>query len=222
MVSYKRFKIGIKIIIILFGLLTISIGILNVGILMRFNETGPGVSSASFNIRFYTFGYTVGLGEGWEFIIHPLYWLFVVLFFIGFLLSFSNIKKDISNPILKNIGYISGIILLIGLIGQLIVGMGSWIHIPLSLTSGPLNYESHDFTINNGFIMGIILGITILMEHVIQFHSKIIKEVAEIVQEEPIRVHEREISGKVFCSSCGAELLDKTRPFCSKCGSPIK
>ena len=49
-----------------------------------------------------------------------------------------------------------------------------------------------------------------------------IRKEAGIVKEEPIRVHEREISGKIFCSSCGTELLDKTGPFCSKCGAPIK
>ena len=31
-----------------------------------------------------------------------------------------------------------------------------------------------------------------------------------------------QISGKSYCSSCGAEILDKTGAFCSKCGAPFK
>ena len=222
MVSYKRFKIGFKILIIIFGLLTMLSGILYVTIEMRFSPDGPGTTYIFQTFYFNTFGYRPAFSGRIQFIVHPLYWLFVVLFFIGFLLSFGNIKKDISSSILKNIGYINGIILLIGLIGQIIIGRLSTLIYPEDLTSGPMYFEEYYFTISNGFIAGIILGIIIIMEPIIQFHSKIIKEEAEIVRGEPIRVHEREISGKVFCSLCGAEILDKKGGFCSKCGAPIK
>ncbi|MFW9968767.1 MAG: zinc ribbon domain-containing protein [Candidatus Odinarchaeota archaeon] len=221
MTSYKRFKQIAKIIIIILGILTMFNEILGVSIYLEFRPDGPGITNTTRWIRFNVFGYNGSLSDG-IFRIHPAYWFFIVLFFIGFSLHFYNIKKDISHPILRNIGYISGILLIIGLIGQIASGIGTSFSLPEDLTSGPLIYESHTYTIGSGFIIGILLGIIISIEPLLQSHTKIIKEKEEIVKKETIRVYEREISGKIYCSSCGAEILDKSGGFCSKCGSPIK
>ena len=42
------------------------------------------------------------------------------------------------------------------------------------------------------------------------------------VKEEPVKSQERELPRITYCSSCGAEILDKTGDFCSKCGAPFK
>ena len=74
-----------------------------------------------------------------------------------------------------------------------------------------------------GMIFAIIMAILIFGESIFLNRVKIME--AEIVKEEPIEVQEREvkeISGKLYCSSCGDEILDKTGDFCSKCGAPLK
>jgi len=74
-----------------------------------------------------------------------------------------------------------------------------------------------------GMIFAIMTIFIIFAETIFLNRVKIME--AEIVKEEPIEVQEREvkeISGKLYCSSCGAEILDKTGDFCSKCGSPLK
>lgn len=77
-------------------------------------------------------------------------------------------------------------------------------------------------------IVAIILVITIPIIFIRRRKKKIPKEIIPITREIPVKeepkkeVKEREISGRIFCSSCGEEILDKTGDFCSKCGAPIK
>ncbi|MFX1317293.1 MAG: hypothetical protein ACFE9T_15630 [Promethearchaeota archaeon] len=42
------------------------------------------------------------------------------------------------------------------------------------------------------------------------------------VSEKILDIQEKETEIKGYCKSCGAEILDKTGDFCSKCGSPLK
>ena len=43
-----------------------------------------------------------------------------------------------------------------------------------------------------------------------------------IIKKKIYDIHTHEKDKQIICSSCGAEILDKTGEFCSKCGSPIK
>ncbi len=147
---------------------------------------------------------------------HSLHLLLFVLFLIGFFLSFGNVKTNYKNRIInRNIGNISGIIVLISGIGMSI--SIQFIFVGIDVLDG---YETKDGV---GMYFPIIIAILVFGETFFLNRVKIME--AEIVKEEPIEVQEREvkeISGKLYCSSCGAEILDKTGDFCSKCGSPLK
>ncbi len=143
---------------------------------------------------------------------YPLYWLFFALFLGGFFLSFGNIKTNYKNQIInRNIGNISGTIILMS-------GIGMSILIQFIRTD-----VSYEVKTGIGMYFPIIIAILVFGETFFLNRVKIME--AEIVKEEPIEVQEREvkeISGKLYCSSCGEEILDKTGDFCSKCGAPLK
>ncbi|GAH18257.1 unnamed protein product [marine sediment metagenome] len=147
---------------------------------------------------------------------HSLHLLLFVLFLIGFFLSFGNIKTNYKRRIInRNIGNIGGIIVLISGIGMSI--SIQFIFVGIGVLDG---YETKDGV---GMYFPIIIAILIFGETYFLNRVKIME--AEIVKEEPIEVQEREvkeISGKLYCSSCGEEILDKTGDFCSKCGAPLK
>ena len=147
---------------------------------------------------------------------HSIHLLLFIVFLAGFFLGFGNIKTNYKNKIInKNLGNISGGILLISGIG-----MYFSIHfIPIGV-SGLDNYQTNT---GLGAYLPIIIAILVFGETFFLNRVKIME--AEIVKEEPIEVQEREvkeISGKLYCSSCGDEILDKTGDFCSKCGAPLK
>ncbi|KKK44083.1 hypothetical protein LCGC14_1261760 [marine sediment metagenome] len=76
----------------------------------------------------------------------------------------------------------------------------------------------------------IISAAVILTTAVILIHKRrrqipkeIIPFTKEIpVKEEPVKSQERELPRITYCSSCGAEILDRTGNFCLECGAPIK
>ena len=145
-----------------------------------------------------------------DFILH---WIF---------LNFGNIKRDYKVQIInRNLGYISGLLILLGIIGlsfksiTVLIGINDRLHLPPEI-------NVHN-DIGIGMIFAIIMAILIFGETIFLNRVKIMEE--EIVKEAPIEVQEREvkeISRKLFFPSCGAEILDKTAEFCSKCGAPLK
>jgi len=171
----------------------------------------------------YSFPYFVCYWHGGDdFAPYPLYWFFVILYFIGFFLNFGNIKGDYKKQIInKNLGYVSGLLILLGIIGISFMSITSTIGINDRLSLPPEIIVHTNIGI--GMIFAIMMISIIFAETIFLNRVKIME--AEIVKEEPIEVQEREvkeISGKLYCSSCGAEILDKTGDFCSKCGSPLK
>lgn len=113
----------------------------------------------SYTENFYVFWWTGGN----DFAPYPLYWFFVILYFIGFFLSFGNIKRDYKiKTINRNLGYISTIIVLIGIIGIMsmsitsLIGINDRLHLP------------HNILINErlgiGFLFAVILIILIFAE----------------------------------------------------------
>lgn len=133
---------------------------------------------------------------------HSLYWLFFVLFLAGFFLGFGNIKTNYKNRIInRNIGNISGIILLISGIGMSI--LIQFIFIGTDILS---NYETKT---GMGTYFPIIIAILVFSETYFLNRVKVITE-KEMIKEEPTKIQEIQISGKIYCSSCGAEILDKT------------
>ena len=157
-------------------------------------------------------------------ILHPLYWFGLVFYWIGFFLSFGNIKRNYKNQIIKrNIGNVSGLLILLGMIGMVASAIGST-DVGFADPSVVIYSWSRRDTIGNGTHASIIMLILIFGETFFLNRVKIISEVKkeEYVKEEPPKRETREIVGKVFCSSCGAEILDKTGDFCSKCGAPFK
>ena len=146
----------------------------------------------------------------------------MILYFIGFFLNFGNIKRDYKNQIInRNLGHVSGILVLLEIIGISFMSITVLIGINGRLSLPPEIILYNDIGI--GMIFAIIMAILIFGESIFLNRVKIME--AEIVKEEPIEVQEREvkeISGKLYCSSCGEEILDKTGDFCSKCGAPLK
>lgn len=145
---------------------------------------------------------------------HSLHLLLFVLFLIGFFLSFGNIKTNYKNKMInRNLGNISGIILLIS-------GIGMSISINFT-TVGVVSSLDYETNIGLGVYLPIIIAILVFGETYFLNRVKFIP-VKETIKEEPTKIQEIQISGKIYCSSCGAEILDKTGDFCSKCGAPLK
>ena len=145
---------------------------------------------------------------------HSLHLLLFIMFLVGFFLNFGNIKTNYKSKILnRNLGNISGIILLIS-------GIGMYLSIHF-ITIGVSGLHDYQTDTGIGTYLPIIIAILVFSEAFFLNRVKVITE-KEPFKEEPIKAPEIEISGKVYCSSCGEEILDRTGDFCSKCGAPIK
>ncbi|MFX1340632.1 MAG: zinc ribbon domain-containing protein [Promethearchaeota archaeon] len=178
---------------------------------------GSYYQRVSFTIR----GHDYSSGVNYDsFNISPFFWFFITLFYIGFFLNFGYIKEKQDNQILKNLGFLSGILVLISIIGILTTSISTAKITYPGLTES-IYSRSVTATIDLGFYSGIILVLFIFLESILQNYTNILQK-DKLVKEEHIIRREREISGKVFCSSCGAEIVDATGDFCSKCGAPLK
>jgi len=136
------------------------------------------------------------------------------MFLVGFFLNFGNIKTNYKSKILnRNLGNISGLILLIS-------GIGMYLSIHF-ITVGVPELDDYQTNTGIGVYLPIIIAILVFGETFFLNRIKVITE-KEPFKEELIKAPEIEISGKIYCSSCGAEILDKTGDFCSKCGTSIK
>jgi len=76
-------------------------------------------------------------------------------------------------------------------------------------------------------IIPVVAVLTIAVVLIHRRRKRIPKEIIPItrevpVKEEPVKSQERELPRITYCSSCGAEILDKTGDFCSTCGAQIK
>ena len=76
-------------------------------------------------------------------------------------------------------------------------------------------------------IIPVVVVLTIAVVLIHRRRKRIPKEIIPItrevpVKEEPVKAQERELPRITYCSSCGAEVLDRTGDFCSKCGTPYK
>jgi len=74
-------------------------------------------------------------------------------------------------------------------------------------------------------IIPAVLTIAVVLIH--RRRKQIPKEIIPItreipVKEELVKTQESKLPRITYCSSCGAEILDKTGDFCSKCGAPFK
>ena len=63
------------------------------------------------------------------------------------------------------------------------------------------------------FFIALTIGINVIVKRYIK------RSIEENVTIQPVSNNKRNLK---LCSSCGAEILDKTGDFCSKCGAPIK
>jgi len=145
---------------------------------------------------------------------HSLHLLLFIMFLVGFFLNFGNIKTNYKSKILnRNLGNISGLILLIS-------GIGMYLSIHF-ITVGVPELDDYQTNTGIGVYLPIIIAILVFGETFFLNRIKVITE-KEPFKEELIKAPEIEISGKIYCSSCGAEILDKTGDFCSKCGTSIK
>jgi len=133
---------------------------------------------------------------------YPLYWLFFVLFLIGFFLSFGNVKTNYKNRIInRNMGNISGIIVLIS-------GIGMYIFIQ-SIGSNILAHGTYETKIGRGVYLPIIIAILVFGETFFLNRVKIIS--VDIM-------NPKTISTKTYCPECGTEILDESKAFCPMCG----
>lgn len=64
-------------------------------------------------------------------------------------------------------------------------------------------------------IIFVPIGIVVIVAVVL------IKKHKRKAPKEVIVIQEREVTKNIYCSECGAEILDKGRMFCSKCGTKI-
>ena len=70
------------------------------------------------------------------------------------------------------------------------------------------------YTILFIFLLALVIG----MNAIVKRYIKRSMEEKQVINKENVANE-----GKLkICSSCGAEILDKTGDFCSKCGSPVK
>lgn len=217
MVDYRTFKIVMKGIIFLFWILTLSLGIVDVQIEMTSTLAEYYLNTVSY----FAYGYNVSFYSGESLVLHPLYWLFVTLFFISLFLNLGYIKKNSDKYILRNLGYFSGIIMLISLLGLLIIPIGST-DINNPPFTGSISNLSRSYYMGVGFTWGIILVIVMFAEPIIQNYTNIIKK--EVISKEVKLTKVPEMKGVIifYCSSCGADVLDYTSDFCSKCGERLK
>ena len=70
----------------------------------------------------------------------------------------------------------------------------------------------------------VFVGIIILISLIIRYYKRQIPKEVLISEKQEIQpeVHNIQISEKIFCSLCGAEILDETGDYCSKCGGSLK
>lgn len=123
--------------------------------------------------------YVCWWGGGDNFAPYPLYWFFVILYFIGFFLNFGNIKRDYKNRIInKNLGYISALLILLGIIGISFMSFTSLIGIGDRLGIPP----ETDIQINIGIgmifaimMISIIFAETIFLNRVKIMEAEIVK-----------------------------------------------
>lgn len=148
-------------------------------------------------------------------IIHPIFYFALILFWIGFFLSFGNIKRDYKNQIInKNLGYISGLLILLGIIGITASAMGS--SIGFTHPSISIIYMITRVEFNFEFYSGILMLILIFGETMFLNRVRIIEEETKIVI-----IKNNEVPRVIYCSGCGIEILDKSKKFCSECGAKI-
>lgn len=83
----------------------------------------------------------------------------------------------------------------------------------------PVDYYESDYFLERllwwSLIIFVPIGIVIIVAVVL------IKKHKRKAPKEVIVIQEREVTKNIYCSECGAEILDKGRMFCSKCGTKI-
>ncbi len=74
------------------------------------------------------------------------------------------------------------------------------------------------------FLIPVAIILTIVGVLIYRRRKRIIPITREIPvkEEQPVRAQERELPKIIYCSSCGVEILDITRDFCSECGVSLK
>ena len=216
MENTKKINLIFKILIILFGVITIFGSYFfysNVTAVIS-NPSGSAYISFRFGILFIPTNF---FGENYTYTYDTsLYVVFVILFVIGFLLNFGYIYKEGSKSFRRYLNVLSVLLLGIGLIGIVITANFTVIEeIP------PTNITS--FSYNRGLLSGfqsaIILMVLILIEFIVLEKTSVGRKEdtgVKVVEPEPVQ------PAKVFCSSCGSEIVDVSGGFCSKCGASIK
>ncbi len=216
MENTKKINFIFKILILLFGVITILTGHFfysNVTAVIA-NPPGTVYISFRFGILFIPTNF---FGENYTYTYDTsLYVVFAILFVIGFLLNFGYIYKEGSKSFRRYLNVLSVLILGIGLIGIVITPNFTVIKEipPTSITS-----FSYDRGLLSGFQSAIILMVFILIEFIVLEKTSVGRKKdtgKKIAEPEPAK------PAKIFCSSCGSEIVDASGGFCSKCGAPIK
>lgn len=221
--KYTLIRKGIKGIIIIFWILLLFIPLISIITSVGADcwiETNGSVI-IEFNISpkmdYFIWGYFSIFSKIYTqyTIIHPVCIFAIILFWIGFFLSFGNLKRDYKNQIIKkNLGYISGLLVLLGIIGITASAIGS--SIGFTHPSISINYMITRIEFNFGFYSGILMIILIFGETMFLNRVKIIEE--EIII---IKTQKDETPKIFYCRGCGVEILDKSKKFCSECGAKI-
>lgn len=167
----KIFTIIFKILILIFGIISIFLGFERIEI--SGTTTNP-VDTINLN---YYFGVTsfptrfVGSGYGITYN-NVVYLLFIITFIIGFILNFGYFKKKESSRLRINFALISIILLGIGLVGSIF----SPILTMLIIEFPPTEITSFSFKLHLliGFYMAIIVIVLVLAEYIISEKTTLI------------------------------------------------
>lgn len=152
---------------------------------------------------------------------NAFFYISLTLFWLGLIASFGNIKQNYKNQIInKNLGYLSALLIILAIIG--IFFASTSVNSGYSHPSINISYKGKSWRAGAGLTFSIILIIIISTETFILNRIKIIQEEAILTKETKREIRNSQILRKLFCSSCGAEILDNSGDFCSKCGAPLK
>ena len=139
---------------------------------------------------------------------HSIHLLLFIVFLAGFFLSFGNIKTNYKSRILnRNLGNISGMILLI-------TGIGMYLTIHFT-TVGVPGLDDYKTNTGIGIFLPIIIAFLVFGETFFLNRVKIIPIISTNT------IMPEVISIKLYCSECGIEILEKSRKFCTACGTEI-
>jgi len=214
-----KFNIITKILIILFGILTIFLPVVMVVISGdATNPTQTFIFYFRFGIVYFpqTFSEEVyGIGASYNV---PLYTMFVIIFTVAYFLNFGYFKKDEISELRSKLDLVSVILMLLGLFGCTFSAIGTTGISKPSSTN--ISYLSNTNTTLSGFSFGIITILIVLVEYIVLEKSNLLtsEKTTEII----IAPSERVNKTIVHCSSCGSEIVDISGGFCSKCGAPIE